>query len=74
MNGMLAVVAVFIVILTYVQAGEYEDSFSLTRESVKAQIDSIEHFLEVNTIKVHPSQLQSYWLQLGMLYQVRTLL
>lgn len=68
-----AIVLVFFVILAHVQGGEYEDTAGLTRESVKAQIESIEHFIEMKHGTVHPSKLQSYWLQLGMLYQVSKL-
>lgn len=48
------------------------DGTVMTRESVKAQIDQLESFLEAKSGSVHPSQLQNHWLQLAMLYQVST--
>lgn len=66
----VVIILILLVVLVNVVATNYGDSSKLSREGVKAQIEDIENFITKNSAKAHPSQLQSHWLQLGILYQV----
>jgi hypothetical protein len=66
----LVVAALLLTILTGAQATDHKDASSMTRESVKAQIEELENFLAAKAGNIHPSKLQNHWLQLAMLYQV----
>ena len=67
-------IILLITLFTLVKSSSYEDVSELTREDVMTQIDNVKKFIETKKEIVHPSKLQSHWLQLGMLYQVISIL